>query len=149
MAQPNPLFPHPLGPQQSLREWAESWAQQHCPNPTQLGRDAVRLAMWNALPKIYLPNLHDLWRMWWMRAFADIARSLDWVFTDGRGGYRLDAQLALPFLDFEAYEVEKLRLAKADIDGVREELEEYIVYNGLVNINVDQTMKRWQKAAGF
>lgn len=148
MAQQSWIWP-PLGPQVPLRDWAQQWLAANYPNQNQLSRDTIREAMWHALPKDYLPSLTELWRSWWMRIFADqIAKPLGLVFTDGRDGSRLDAQLALPFVDLEAYCVGKLRLAKGDIDAVRTLLQECIAYHGWA-INVDQTMQQWQQAAGF
>ena len=140
-----PVFP----PDQTLREWADAWLTQHYPSRLNLSRSEVRQAMWQQLPKDYLPTLPSLWAMWWTRVFTDqIAKPLGLIFTDGQAGDRLDAQLALPFVDLEAYCVGKLRLARADVDAVRDLLERYVQHYQLP-VNIDQTMQRWQQAAGF
>lgn len=149
MAQQVPLLPAPAD-ELTLREWADTWLLRHYPDRTHLVRGAVRTAMWRDLPQRFIPNDKDLGETWWTRRFQDhIARSLGLVFTDGRDGDRLDVQQELPFDDFAAYSIGKLRLARGDIASIEAGLILYVEGHPAMRINVADTMAQWKAAAGF
>jgi hypothetical protein len=150
MAQPLTFlaFPHK---RPTLAEWVGAWIDHHYQRRTNLPRREVLDGLFEDMPRAYLPtDLRVLQRNWFMKRMGDtVARSLGLAYTDGQGGSRWDAQLALPFDEFLAYEVGKLRLAQRDVERVRHDVEEYRDANGYLDIDVDATVARIKQAAGL
>lgn len=147
MAQPIfPVFPAPSA-DESIHVWARRWLSEHYPGQVRFNREQLREEMLRDLPLRFVLEAHPE-NVWWQRRFQDVTRALGLVFPGGREGTEVVVQRALPFDEFAAHSIQRLRLALADIQAVERDLQEYVAFHGLT-LDVPATVQAWKAAAGL
>lgn len=132
----------------TLAEWIRAFVEREYPGEDDLSRPDVGQRAFSYMPQAYLPTLQELAWAWFRPIFNRTVKREGWALPGGRAGDRMVRQLAMEWPEFEAFQVGRLVLARADVESVRADT---IVWAEAKNptMDVDAAIARLLQAAGF